>query len=162
LIDIEPAGPATETTMGKKLATGTGILPVSADPVEWDAALLAMIEPVIEDETHDFLISMTEHERLDRRRGPELSAGDVDARWDQAESSGEETAGGSVATPDQSVVDEIGLALGIVYQADEPLRPGDKKRDRDRHRWELDPASSEDYTQREFRNEHLRRRRSPE
>jgi len=75
----------------------------------------------------------------------ELSGGDLDARWDQAESSGEETVGGSVPTPDQDVVDEIGKAIGVVYQDTEPLRLGEKEQERDEHRWELDPASAEDY-----------------
>jgi hypothetical protein len=82
---------------------------------------------------------------IDRSVSAQLSAGDVDARWDQAESTGEETAGGSVATPDQDIVDEIGRAIGITYQEGEPLRVGAKEHDRDVHRWELDPASSEDF-----------------
>lgn len=79
---------------------------------------------------------------------PRLSGGDVDARWDQAEASGEETVGGSVATPDQDVVDEIGEAVGITYADGEPLRVGRKEMERDEHRWELDPASSEDFAER--------------
>jgi hypothetical protein len=79
---------------------------------------------------------------------PVLSAGDLDARWDEAESSGEETAGGSQPTPDQEVVDEIGRAIGVTYQEGEVLKAGEKEADRDRHRWELDPASSEDYQER--------------
>ncbi|HSP16587.1 MAG TPA: DUF6335 family protein [Thermoanaerobaculia bacterium] len=91
------------------------------------------------------LDEMREH---DRSQSPELSAGDVDARWDQAESGGEETAGGSSPTPDQDVVDEIGKAIGVTYQEGEPLRAGGKEEDRDKHRWELDPASAEDYRER--------------
>jgi len=79
---------------------------------------------------------------------PELSAGDIDARWDQAESGFEETAGGSSPTPDQDLVDEIGKAVGVTYADGETLRVGEKEEDRDRHRWELDPASSEDYSER--------------
>jgi hypothetical protein len=75
----------------------------------------------------------------------ELSAGDIDARWDEAESSGEETAGGSTPTPDQEIVDEIGKAIGVTYQDGEPLRAGAKEEERDEHRWELNPASAEDY-----------------
>jgi hypothetical protein len=77
-----------------------------------------------------------------------LSGGDVDARWDQAESSGEETVAGSAPTPDQDVVDEIGQAIGITYAEGEPLRAGRKEEERDEHRWELDPASAEDYRSR--------------
>jgi len=75
----------------------------------------------------------------------ELSGGDVDARWDQAESGGEEAVGGSAPTPDQDEVDEIGKAAGVTYEEGEPLRVGAKEEDRDKHRWELDPASAEDY-----------------
>ena len=79
---------------------------------------------------------------------PILSGGDIDARWEDAEGTGEETAGASVATPDQNVVDEIGEAIGVTYSDNEELKVGDKERERDRHRWELDPASSEDYQSR--------------
>ncbi len=49
--------------------------------------------------------------------GPLLSGGDVDADWKRADSIGEEAVGGSVATPDQDVVDEIGRALGVEQEA---------------------------------------------
>ena len=45
-------------------------------------------------------------------------------------------------------VDEVGIALGLTYQDDEALRAGVKEEERDRHRWELDPASAEDYVER--------------
>jgi hypothetical protein len=51
-------------------------------------------------------------------------------------------------TPDQNVVEEIGQAMGVTYQDNEELKVGDKERDRDRKRWELDPASSDDYQDR--------------
>jgi CBS domain-containing protein len=41
-----------------------------------------------------------------RETSPALSGGDVDADWQRAHDSGEEAVGGSVATPDQDVVDE--------------------------------------------------------
>lgn len=62
--------------------------------------------------------------------------------------SGEEMAGGSTPTPDQDAVDEVGRAIGITYQEGEPLRVGRKEEERDEHRWELDPASAEDYAER--------------
>jgi hypothetical protein len=43
---------------------------------------------------------------------------------------------------------EFGEALGIAYDDDEPLRVGDKEHERDLHRWELNPASAEDYRER--------------
>jgi hypothetical protein len=36
----------------------------------------------------------------------------------------------------------------VTYQDGEPLRVGQKEEERDEHRWELDPASSEDYAER--------------
>ncbi|HEY8130679.1 MAG TPA: DUF6335 family protein [Thermoanaerobaculia bacterium] len=79
---------------------------------------------------------------------PILSGGDIDARWEDADSSGEEAVAGSAPTPGQDVVDEIGAAIGVTYQDDEPLKVGEKERSRDKKRWELDPASSDDYQDR--------------
>ena len=78
-------------------------------------------------------------------RSPVLSGGDVDASWEDADAS-EEVVGGANPTPDQSVVEELGEALGVTYEDNEPLRVGDKVADRDRDRWELDPASAEDFS----------------
>ena len=80
---------------------------------------------------------------------PVLTGGDVDADWEDAYSVGDEAPGGDNPTPDQDRVDDIGKALGVEYQDNEELRPADKLTDRDRHRWELDPASSEDYRDRD-------------
>ncbi|HMG34370.1 MAG TPA: DUF6335 family protein [Blastocatellia bacterium] len=80
-------------------------------------------------------------------RTPELSAGDIDADWARADV-GEETVGGSAPTPGQDVVEDLGEAVGLTYEDNEPLQPDEKVRERDRHRWELDPASSEDYNDR--------------
>jgi hypothetical protein len=77
--------------------------------------------------------------------GPVLTAGDVDARWQDAYAVGDEAPGGDNPTPDQDRVDDIGKALGIQYNDDEELRGGDEVTERDRHRWELDPASSDDW-----------------
>ena len=76
-----------------------------------------------------------------------LTGGDVDAAPSGTDG-GEETVGGSAPTPDQDVVDEVGKALGITYEDTEPLKIGDKLADRDARRWELNPASSEDYQDR--------------
>ena len=80
---------------------------------------------------------------------PELTGGDVDANWEDAYAVGDEAPGGDNPTPDQDRVDDIGRALGVEYQDNEPLKASDKVAERDRHRWELDPASSEDYKERE-------------
>ena len=76
---------------------------------------------------------------------PKLTAGDIDARWQDAYAVGDEAPGGDNPTPDQDRVDDIGKALGITYQDDEELRGGDEVVERDKHRWELDPASSDDW-----------------
>ncbi len=76
-----------------------------------------------------------------------LYGGDIDAAQHQTDA-GEETVGGSSPTPDQNVVQELGDAVGITYDDTEPLRFGDKLADRDAQRWELNPASSEDYPER--------------
>ena len=64
--------------------------------------------------------------------GPAASAGDLDADWQRAQSSGEEAAGGSVSTPDQDRVDEIGHALrrGAAIDGAAPLLGGDAGRAR--------------------------------
>ena len=79
--------------------------------------------------------------------GPVMTGGDLDADWVSAYSVGDEAPGGDNPTPDQDVVDEIGKALGVEYTEEEEL-DGDRVVGRDRHRWELDPASSEDYQER--------------
>ena len=79
---------------------------------------------------------------------PAITGGDVDADVENAYFSGDEAPGGDNPTPDQDIVDDIGRALGVEYQDNEELRSSDKVADRDRHRWELDPASAEDYKDR--------------
>ena len=83
--------------------------------------------------------------------GPRLTGGDVDADWNEAYASGEEAPGGDMPTPDQDVVEEIGRALGVEYEDAEELKGSEKIEERDRHRWEYDPASAEDYRDRNKR-----------
>jgi hypothetical protein len=85
--------------------------------------------------------------------GPSLTGGDVDVDWNEAYSSGEETPGGDMPTPDHDVVEEIGRALGVEYEDAEELKGAEKIENRDRHRWEYDPASAEDYKDRNRRDE---------
>jgi hypothetical protein len=79
---------------------------------------------------------------------PELSGGDVDAAWEQADSVGEEAVGGTVATPDQSIVEELGAAVGLEMDDRAFLHTTEILEQRDDRRWELDPTSSEDYQER--------------
>jgi len=89
-------------------------------------------------------------ERLDQHTetSPALTAGDVDADWEGAYSSGDEAPGGDNPTPGQDVVDDIGKAVGVQYEDNEELKGEAKITKRDKHRWELDPASSEDFKER--------------
>ena len=80
---------------------------------------------------------------------PAMTGGDVDANWEDAYAVGDEAPGGDNPTPDQDRVDDIGKALGVTYEDNEELKASDKIAERDRHRWELDPASSDDYKERE-------------
>jgi hypothetical protein len=111
-------------------------------------------EPVssrVESEDRAIAAARSGHEELKAalarhtETSPTLTAGDVDARWDDAYAVGDEAPGGDNPTPDQDRVDDIGKALGVVYDDAEELRGSDKVADRDKHRWELDPASSDDW-----------------
>lgn len=79
---------------------------------------------------------------------PALTGGDVDADWAGAYAVGDETPGGDNQTPDQGIIDDIGKALGIQYEDNEELKGDEKISDRDKKRWELDPASADDYEDR--------------
>ena len=82
-----------------------------------------------------------EEEELAGRRdtSPRLTGGDVDADWQRAHLVGEEAPGGSVATPDQDRVDEIGDALGVPRGPDEEIRTSAEILDeRDRRRWDME------------------------
>ena len=102
-----------------------------------DARLLSSVRAGSDDLQHQ----LAEH----TESSPALTAGDVDANWGDAYAVGDEAPGGDNPTPDQDVVDEIGKALGVNYEDGEELKGSEKIIERDRHRWELDPASSDDW-----------------
>jgi hypothetical protein len=78
-----------------------------------------------------------EEARKYTQSSPRLTAGDPDADWRRADSVGEEAPGGTVATPDQNVVDDIGDALGVPRAPDEEFRTSQEILDgRDRYRAE--------------------------
>ena len=88
-------------------------------------------------------------EKLQEHRGmADVTGGDPDVDVEDAYFTGEEAPGGDNPTPDQDIVDDIGKALGLEYEDNEELKASDKVVERDKHRWELDPASSEDYKER--------------
>ena len=91
--------------------------------------------------TSELLRELTEHHGV----SPTDSGGDVDADWQRAQSSGEEAVGGSVATPDQDIVDELARPLGVerppnaqVITSDEILSA------RDRRRWRTEQQTDEE------------------
>ena len=90
------------------------------------------------------------HERFKEHTetSPAITGGDIDADWESASTVGDEAPGGDNPTPDQDIVDDIGKAVGVQYEDNEELKGETKITERDRKRWELDPASSEDYNDR--------------
>jgi hypothetical protein len=85
------------------------------------------------------------HLREHTETSPALTAGDIDAKWEDAYAVGDEAPGGDNPTPDQDRVDDIGKALGVQYDDNQELQGGDEISERDHSRWELDPASSDDW-----------------
>jgi hypothetical protein len=92
--------------------------------------------------------AMLHHRREHTEAGPSMTGGDMDADWEDGYSEGDEAPGGDNPTPDQDVVEEIGRALGVEYEDAEELKGADKIIERDTNRWEYDPASAEDYEDR--------------
>ena len=93
---------------------------------------------------------MRKEEALEQGLDLDLVAGDADTSVVElidANTVGQDVVGGAVQPPDQSSVDEIGHAVGLEYADGEPLEFNRKMRERDAamKRWELDPASSDDW-----------------
>ncbi len=72
---------------------------------------------------------------------PADSGGDIDASWEEVNSTGSEAFGGHNPTPDQSNVEENAHAMGLDYQDNQPLDLLEKMEKRDRDRFELDESS---------------------
>jgi hypothetical protein len=92
--------------------------------------------------------TMRDRQRESNEADAALTGGDVDANYEQAEADGDESVGGTVSTPDMDVVDELGAAVGLEMNERSFLRTNDMLEERDTRRWELEPTSSEDYTER--------------
>jgi hypothetical protein len=88
--------------------------------------------------------NIREHHGMDS-----VTGGDPDVDIEDAYFAGEEAPGGDNPTPDQDIVEDIGKALGVTYNDNEELKGADKLVERDKHRWELDPASSDDFKDRD-------------
>ena len=72
---------------------------------------------------------------------PKDSGGDIDADWEEVNSSGSEAVFGHNPTPDQSDVEENAHAIGIDFEDNEPLDFFEKFNKRDSHRWEMEEGS---------------------
>jgi len=75
---------------------------------------------------------------------PADSGGDIDADWEDVNSTGSESVFGHNPTPDQSDVEENAHAMGINFEDNEPLDLLEKMEKRDRNRYELDEDSKSD------------------
>jgi len=72
---------------------------------------------------------------------PRDAGGDLDADWEDVNSSGSETVAGDNPTPDQSLVEENAQAIGVSFEDNEELEFVDKIERRDRDRYELEERS---------------------
>jgi hypothetical protein len=82
---------------------------------------------------------------FDDNSSPILTGGDIDANYEDASTVGDEAVGGTVATPDQDIVDDLAAAVGVELDDRTDVRINDLLEERDDRRWELDPESAEDY-----------------
>ena len=109
-------------------------------------------ESFVDEEMKDFIDEEIEHvpqapselkERLadHHSSSPADSGGDIDAQWEEVNTSGSEAVFGHNPTPDQSDVEENAHAMGIDYQDNEPLELIEKIEKRDRDRFEMDEDS---------------------
>src|SRR5436853_7279230 len=91
--------------------------------------------------TSELLRELSEHHGV----SPIDSGGDVDADWQRAQSSGEEAVGGSVAAPDQDVVDELARPLGVARSPDaEVITSAEILSARHRRRWRIEQQTDEE------------------
>src|SRR5687767_2571364 len=83
-------------------------------------------------------------ERLDENHAasPADSGGDIDAAWEEVNTTGSEAVFGHNPTPDQSNVEANAHAMGINFEDNEPLDFVRKLEKRDEDRFELDEAST--------------------
>lgn len=72
---------------------------------------------------------------------PADSGGDIDAEWQEVETTGSETVFGHNPTPDQSDVEANAHAMGIDFQDNEPLDFVRKMEKRDENRYEMNEDS---------------------
>ena len=84
---------------------------------------------------------LAERLREHHSSSPADAGGDIDAVWEEVNTSGAEAVFGHNPTPDQSDVEENAHAVGLDYEDNEPLDLVSKIEKRDRLRFELDERS---------------------
>lgn len=109
-------------------------------------------ETPVDEELQEFIQEEISHapqapseleERLSEHHSasPADSGGDIDAQWEEVDSTGSEAVFGHNPTPDQSDVEQNAHAMGIDFEDNEPLDFVRKLERRDRDRYELDEDS---------------------
>ncbi len=84
---------------------------------------------------------LAEELREHHAASPADSGGDIDAEWQEVETTGSENVFGHNPTPDQSDVEANANAMGIDFQDNEPLEFVEKIAKRDDDRYELNEDS---------------------
>jgi len=84
---------------------------------------------------------LRERLRENHSASPADSGGDIDAQWEEVETTGSESVFGHNPTPDQSNVEENAHAMGINFEDNEPLDFVKKMEKRDEDRYELNEDS---------------------
>lgn len=79
--------------------------------------------------------------RENHSASPADSGGDIDAQWEEVNTTGSESVFGDNPTPDQSDVEANAHAMGVDFQDNEPLDFINKLQKRDEDRFELDESS---------------------
>jgi len=82
--------------------------------------------------------------RENHSASPADSGGDIDAQWEEVNTTGSESVFGDNPTPDQSDVEANAHAMGINFEDNEPLDFVKKLEKRDDDRYELDESSTSD------------------
>ena len=134
-----PGQPARETVRDANQITTSNEVP---DPE---------VKREFDDVQHQSLLRSRPLERESSSSGqsPDLTEGALDAAWEGVDVD-EDSRDGSAPSPDQNAVDELGEQAGLTFRDNEYVDAPRKVGRRDRDRWELGPASSEDYGERQF------------
>lgn len=108
----------------------------------------SIADPAIEAEIRDAIDhvpqapdELTERLREHHAASPADSGGDIDAQWEEVNTSGSESVFGHNPTPDQSDVEANAHAMGINFEDNEPLDFVKKMEKRDGDRYELNEDS---------------------